>query len=318
LIPRRCPPAAVSSLTMSLDNFDFDTLARHMNQNSPYHYIPSQHVAILFLVLFSVSSLAHMGQLVYYRMWWLIPTVCLCGLLEIIGWSARLWSSISPVLFSPYEMQITATILGPTPLLAANFVILGRIVKILGPEYSRISPKWYTILFCSFDVVALVIQGVGGGKAAGAVGNGRDPTPGGNIMLGGICFQLFTITIFSLFGSEFFFRYFSKKPVHPVSPSETELGKLQRTPMNSRVMFMTCALAFNTTCIFIRAVYRTIELSDGWNGRIISTQVLFNVLDGGMVTLAMYTLNIAHPGFLLKNASPPSRDRSLSPKAESD
>jgi len=40
-------------------------------------------------------------------------------------------------------------------------------------------------------------------------------------------------------------------------------------------------------------------LSDGWNGRIISTQVYFNVLDGAMVTLAIYTLNIAHPGLLL-------------------
>ena len=70
-------------------------------------------------------------------------------------------------------------------------------------------------------------------------------------------------------------------------------------------------------------MYRTIELADGWNGRIISTQVLFSaflpsqsfceltendtflsffftdVLDGAMITLAMYTMNFAHPGLLL-------------------
>ena len=71
-------------------------------------------------------------------------------------------------------------------------------------------------------------------------------------------------------------------------------------------------------------MYRTIELSNGWNGRIISTQVLFStyldlvfnttvltahaltyldVLDGAMVTLAIYTVNIAHPGWLLGSKS---------------
>jgi hypothetical protein len=35
-------------------------------------------------------------------------------------------------------------------------------------------------------------------------------------------------------------------------------------------------LMFNTTCLFICAVYRVIELSDGWSGRIIHTQVYFS------------------------------------------
>lgn len=70
------------------------------------------------------------------------------------------------------------------------------------------------------------------------------------------------------------------------------------------------------------SVYRTIELADGWNGTVITTQVYFStspahsnlsvlcqltyqtdyltdVFDGAMITLAMYTLNIFHPGFLL-------------------
>lgn len=31
--------------------------------------------------------------------------------------------------------------MGPTPLLAANFVIFGRIIHRLGTQYSRLSPK---------------------------------------------------------------------------------------------------------------------------------------------------------------------------------
>ncbi|KAF8157805.1 RTA1-domain-containing protein [Crassisporium funariophilum] len=278
---------------------------RHNFGGSPYHYIPTEGVAITFITLFALSTLVHAGQAIVYRMWWLFPTACLCGLLEVLGWSARLWSSFSPSMAAPFEMQITATILGPTPLLAANFVIFGVIIQRLGAQYSRLSPKWYTILFCTGDVVSLVVQGVGGGMAATAAGNGRDPTLGGHIMLGGICFQLFIITIYAICAAEFYVRYSQDWPMlGRVASSGSGVGKdseytHESGQMNGRLTVMCGALIFSTTCLFIRAVYRTIELSNGWNGRIISTQVLFNVLDGAMIVLAVYTLNIAHPGLLL-------------------
>jgi hypothetical protein len=71
-------------------------------------------------------------------------------------------STCSP--FFPNQMKldtffrITATILGPTPLLAANFVIIGIIIRRLGPQYSRLSPKWCMslhLLFC-FVLVSLI------------------------------------------------------------------------------------------------------------------------------------------------------------------
>lgn len=71
------------------------------------------------------------------------------------------------------------------------------------------------------------------------------------------------------------------------------------------------------TCLVPHHV-RLQELANGWGGRIITTQVYFSkplfwkayhgwlinvvtidVLDGGMIVLAMYTLNIFHPGYLL-------------------
>jgi hypothetical protein len=280
----------------------------HEFHRTPYHYIPSEGVAITFIVLFSISTIIHVGQASYYRMWWLLPTVGLCGLLEILGWAARLWSSFSPTLSSPFEMQITCTILGPTPLLAANFVIFGTIIRHLGPQYSRLSPKWYTILFCTCDVISLVIQAVGGGKAAIASGNDMDPTPGGNIMLGGISFQLLTITVYAICASEFYVRYTQDWPIKGKSLAAEDIPPPPSPAMSRKISIISGALVFSTTCLFIRAVYREIELSNGWNGRIISTQVLFNVLDGAMITLALYTLNFFHPAYLLgpgKGPSPP-------------
>ena len=42
----------------------------------------------------------------------------------------------------------------------------------------------------SQDLTALTIQAVGGGMAASATENNKDPTMGGHIMLGGIFFQI--------------------------------------------------------------------------------------------------------------------------------
>ncbi|KAJ4493559.1 RTA1 like protein-domain-containing protein [Lentinula edodes] len=310
----------------------------------PYNYTPTEYITILFLVLFSVSfgrsqplhlpSLSQQmtfrtllqcfipARLSTFRTWWTIPTMVFAGLLEVLGWSARLWSSKSPSLLSPYEMQLTCTILAPTPLLAGNFIILGSMIQQLGPKYSRIPPWWYTIIFCSFDLTSLLAQAVGGGMVATAVGKGKDPTPGGHVMLGGIVFQMATITVYILFASEFFIRYFNDKPLNRIqkrrcffrldekpNPEESSVETVfnevhhrdsgSRGAMDFELEIMSAALVLSTICIFIRAVYRTIELTDGWSGRIISTQRYFNVLDGAMIVIAMYIMNIAHPALLL-------------------
>lgn len=89
---------------------------------SQYGYTPHEYVAVIFLVVFGMSTsefrtlkifvlrlksftVLHIGQATYYRMWWLFPTTCLCGIGEIIGWGGRLWSSFSPDLHKPFMMQ---------------------------------------------------------------------------------------------------------------------------------------------------------------------------------------------------------------------
>jgi hypothetical protein len=269
---------------------------------SPYHYIPTEYVAIIFVVLFGLSTSIHLFQTVRYRMWWLLPTVCLCGFLEVLGWSARLWSSISPFLVTPFQIQITCTIIAPTPFIAANFIILGKIIHQLGTSYSRLSPKWYTIIFFTCDFISLVIQAVGGGMAATA-SDIQGANLGANIMLAGIVFQLAVIVTYSFCAVEYYMRYSKNSPFTLRSDKESNSDTIVRGTCTKSLKYMAYGLVFMTTCLFIRAIYRTIELSNGWNGRIISTQVYFNVLDGAMIVLAIVTMNLTHPGRLLGGSS---------------
>ncbi|KAJ7481836.1 RTA1-domain-containing protein [Mycena latifolia] len=291
---------------MPSTSFDF---AQFVSRASPdesqhdahYGYTPQESVAILFIVLFSISTILHIGQATYYRMWWLFPTVCLCGIGELIGWSGRLWSSLSPLASIPYTIQISTTIIAPTPLIAVNFILLTRIVQRLGPSYSWLPPKWFeqTMLQCAHlisdvqDCVALTIQGVGGGMASSA-NDLQHANIGGHVMLGGIVFQFVTIVAYILLSADFLWRYTKDKPVRNIYNS--------RGTMDNSLKIMIYALIFSTTVLFIRSVYRTIELSTGWTGSIIHTEVYFNVLDGAMVVLAIYTINFAHPGLLLGSA----------------
>ena len=46
------------------------------------------------------------------------------------------------------------------------------------------------MIFCTGDVISLIVQGLGGGVASAAFGKGKSPDKGGNIMLAGILFQM--------------------------------------------------------------------------------------------------------------------------------
>ncbi|KAF8878965.1 hypothetical protein BD779DRAFT_1676648 [Infundibulicybe gibba] len=118
-------------------------------------------------------------------------------------------------------------------------------------------------------------------------------------MLGGAAFQLAIIVSYILLGAEFFIRYIRHAPLK-WKPLPRANGEAARGLLDKRMRILIISLVFSTTCLFIRSVYRTVELVGGFTGKVFKTEVYFNALDGGMVILAMFTLNLAHPGLLLK------------------
>ncbi|KAH8831578.1 RTA1-domain-containing protein [Flagelloscypha sp. PMI_526] len=247
---------------------------------APYGYTPTRWICFLFVSLFGFSTILHVILAFKARMKWLFLTLVVCSFGETIGWGGRLWSSYDIYAIGGFQMQICCTIFSPTFTLAGIFVILGKLIVHLGPEYSRMTPKVYSWIFISADMVALSVQAVGGGIASAV-----DPFKGGNIMLGGIAFQLVVLTFATIFAGEYFIRYILDKPLRGYIDAKT------------RTMMLT--MCFVTLLLMIRAVYRTIELADGWTGKIIGTELYFNVFDGAMIALAQYTLVVFHPMWLL-------------------
>ena len=91
--------------------------------------------------------------------------------------------------------------------------------------------------------------------------------------------------------TEFYIRFLTDKPVREEETSHKN-DQERKATIDPRMKIMIYGLAFSTICLFIRyvhlvpkrpfhsnlfsAVYRTVELADGWSGRIISTQIYFS------------------------------------------
>ncbi|QRV97758.1 RTA1-like protein [Ceratobasidium sp. AG-Ba] len=265
--------------------------------DSPFNYIPTGWVGITFLALFGVTTAAHLLEAILFRTWFMIPTLVVCGLGELIGWAGRYWGHISPTNEDAFMMQITTTIISPSFLTAAMFIILPKIIAELGSQYSLMPARFYAKIFITADVAALVIQAVGGAMASIADTH-EAAERGGNIMLAGIIIQLVAVVLFTILGLEFVIRYSLNRPARSTEVEQKYTGW---TVVPRGCVWMLVGLAIATLFIIIRSVYRTIELTDGWNGAIISTEKWFNWFDGMPIVVAMVTFNVFHPGFLLRD-----------------
>lgn len=115
--------------------------------------------------------------------------------------------------------------------------------------------------------------------ASSAVSTNGDTAPGTNVMVVGICFQMAALTAFVLCGMDF-------------------LRRNLRHPTTLHGMWVIiAATVFSVFFIFVRSIYRTIELLEGWTGYLIMHEWYFIGLDGIPMILAVGVYNLIHPGW---------------------
>lgn len=154
-------------------------------------------------------------------------------------------------------------------------------------------------------------------------------------MLAGILFQLATTTIFLGLAADFMYRVIAHKPYSEAMRNRTHFSlRKKKTPATEdtssprfddgegtnvgsqtekaassersvpqkwikRSQFLLAGVAWASVMIYIRGIYRSIELAQGWTGHLMTHEVYFIWLDGFIMVLCMAGLAVAHPGFLL-------------------
>ncbi|KAL5634202.1 hypothetical protein ACGC1H_006130 [Rhizoctonia solani] len=264
----------------------------------PFNYVPTEWVCVTFLALFGITTAGHLLQALLSRTKYMIPTLVLCGVGELLGWAGRYWGHVSPHNGDPFIMQTTSTIIAPSFMIAAMFLILPNIVNELGAEYSRMPARLYSMIFISADVIALVIQAAGGAMAS--IADTPDGAEwGGQIMLGGIVIQLVAVLLCTILDIRFVLRFALNRPARLKTMDERR-KHAGRIVAPRGIVWMLVGLAVATVFIIIRSIYRIVELTNGW-GTIISTEKWFNWFDGAPIVVVMFTFNVFHPGYLLRD-----------------
>jgi hypothetical protein len=170
---------------------------------------------------------------------------------------------------------------------AAIYLCLARIVIVYGDHLSRLRPRTYTLVFCTCDIISLLLQAAGGGIAA-STDSVSLSNVGKNIMLAGLVFQVFSLILFTVLSVDFALRVYKGKGT----------WKTQHLDLVHSSLFKAflVGLAIATVTILSRCVYRCVELSGGFHGTLFtSDEVVFMVMEGAMIIIACLCLTFFHP-----------------------
>lgn len=113
--------------------------------------------------------------------------------------------SRNPFNNNDFLIYLVLLTIAPALLTAAIYLCLARIVIVYGEGLSRFRPRTYTLIFCACDLLSLILQALGGAIASTSnTVSGKNL--GKNIMVGGLAFQVASLTLFAICCTEFGLR----------------------------------------------------------------------------------------------------------------
>lgn len=305
------------------NSLNLEDLYWEMNE---YTYDLVRSANIIFLALFSLIVLYDLIFAVMARYDWFNITF-LCGYVcELIGYIARVMSFNDTSNEDKYLAQFVCLTIAPAFIMAGIYFVFAQLVVIHGRKYAVLRPLWYSYIFITWDVMSLVIQAIGGGIASSA--DDKDTSDiGVNILIAGVCIQIAGMTsfvvLFMITLNRFYFKdrklivtsdplnkwsigSFVKFLVNTKSANLFKINYLDRfynqTPVffnirhNNKILpYFPFAILLSVAVIYVRCVFRVVELCQGWHGYLMNHEVYTFVLDSAMVVICGLIYFPFHP-----------------------
>lgn len=151
---------------------------------------------------------------------------------------------------SPFHVflltEVVCITVAPVFFCGAIYVILGDLVKTLGRQYARLSPRVFYWMFIPCDIVSLITQAIGGSRSSLSIGADES---GVKISIAGLTFQVIVIIAFIALSVDFLISFKRRGP-RTVLPFATKRF----------LVFLSSAIIL----ILVRCCYRIDELSEGY------------------------------------------------------
>ncbi|CAJ2504048.1 Uu.00g114420.m01.CDS01 [Anthostomella pinea] len=250
---------------------------------------------VIFAAIFGVSLVAYISTYIRTRRSGVFTIAIVLGLVvEIDGYVGRILSWNNQWSSTAFIMQVTSLTFAPAFLAAGIYVCLRKIVSAVGPENSRIRPELYTRIFIPCDIICLFTQSIGGTFSAIAASKHKDTNVADKVIIVGLALQVVTLFAFIAVATDFGIRTMLRRQ-HLGSAALDQNPAMVAVRGSWLFKGFIAALTVSTIAIFIRCVFRLVELSGGYHGPITARQDLFVAFEGVMLSVAVLVLNVFHP-----------------------
>ncbi|KAL3482889.1 RTA1 like protein-domain-containing protein [Aspergillus germanicus] len=247
-----------------------------MGTSGYYPYEPNSAGAIIAMLCFGGSAIAHLWQMVRTRTWFF--TAFLIGaFMMTLGYIFRLISARKPDSLVAYICQSMFIILPPSLYAATIYMIYGRIVVCTGkPHLSIVGPAKVTKIFVTGDVSAFLLQLAGGGMQT--INSMRNM--GQKILVVGLVVQLIFFAFFLVVSGTFQMRL-RRAGVNLVDAQWRRL---------LHILFLVSSL------VIARCVFRIIEYVQGTDGYLYSHEIYMYIFDTIPMFFVQAVFHFYHPG----------------------
>lgn len=237
-------------------------------------------------MLFAISCVVHVLQLLRYKAWYFTPFALAC-LLETIGYIFRsLSSKNNPYNVIWFVVQYFLIVVAPVFISASIYVCVNKLItwaKLSGFKADRwwLAPRFILWGFITVDALTTIIQIAGAALVGSSQSNQKDPTTGNNILLAGLAIQAFSFTAF----------------LTVLTLLRVALTKDRSLPSTIRNKdWFILALALASILVYLRTLFRLAETAQGLFAAISTNEVFFGTLEFAPVLLAVWIMAIWHPG----------------------
>ncbi|KIJ70507.1 hypothetical protein HYDPIDRAFT_105253 [Hydnomerulius pinastri MD-312] len=220
-----------------------------------------------------------------------------------IGFALRFGLHYAPDSRNLYIVEDFFVVLSPCAFIAADYILLGRLARYLDCTKHLIVPsRRITVIFVISDITTFMIQAAGGGlSTADSISTAL---AGEHIFLAGLALQLASFATFTTIYSFFLYRVYT----HEREVWKRDEGKLWYNDWRA----LAGAMCLSCVGILIRSVYRVVELSQGYQGYLATTEAYFYGLDTLPLFVAISVYVPFWPGRFIPSTELPAEDSQTS------
>ncbi|KAH8680583.1 RTA1 like protein-domain-containing protein [Xylariales sp. PMI_506] len=256
---------------------------------NPYGYTPNQAAAMIFVVLFGVTTIWH-GVIMFRRRAWYFCVLVLGGCLETAGYICRFLSHDNPASLVLFIVQTLTILVAPALFAASIYMVLGRLIRLVRAEsISPVRPSLLTKIFVGGDLLSFLVQVVGSSSLSSNFSLAK------TIILVGLVVQILFFGLFVVVAVAFQ-RRLARNPTQTALRLDQEAAESAHSTRPYlgwkgvvRVIYLVSAM------IFTRSIFRLIEFTGSSDSPMMKTEAYLYVCDSTLMFIALAILIYYHP-----------------------